>query len=355
MAIADFDTFATAQTQAIAPDVTLLRTAGYHYPGDGGGASYARVSQVPQHKAFIVNTIRPPSIWALVDKHVNLLQFGAVDGGSAGQDNSEALDNALLYCKANFARSLEVPGLFRIASPVRDIDFQIEIWGQGPNRSGFFRDYDEPHPNRGLLAVTHGPGGIGSGTIIRGLGFEALNKSSGGSAISVINGQGLSLGNVLIDDVQISTFKGSKAKWGGYGLVLDGSANAVNTDDSGVALRSCKLSRLNLFGDSSGTMLLKSVRYTSVIGGMYNAVPGIGNVVVDGTEACTSQYVTIVASVLDGLTLSHVDHFSLFGSISGTIDAQATASHCDIYGRVTVPFTANWTKSGVINAWKENV
>jgi hypothetical protein len=100
-------------------------------------------------------------------------------------------------------------------------------------------------------------------------------------------------------------------------------------------------------------MLLKSVRYTSVVGGLYNRVPGVGNIVVSGTEACTSQYITIVASVLNGLTLSHVEHFSLFGSIDGTSDADSTASHCDIYGRVTVPFMANWRRSDVINAWKE--
>src|SRR5262245_15396398 len=126
MAIADFETFGAAHTQPIAPDVNLLRTAGYHTVGDGGGASYKRVAQIPQHKAFIVNTIGTPSIWELANKHVNLLQFGAIDGGSSGSfDNSDALDTALLFCKLTVARSLEIPGLFRIRKPVRDIDFQI--------------------------------------------------------------------------------------------------------------------------------------------------------------------------------------------------------------------------------------
>src|SRR5262249_19389015 len=141
----DYDTLSEARFASIPSSTTYLRVAGYHAIGDGGGGLYVKTAAAPNHKSYFVNdNDRVGTFWVLTEKHVNLLQFGALDQGSAGTfDNSEPLDRALLYCQATGARSLEIPGLFRVFNPVRDIDFEIEIWGQGPNRSGFFRDYSE--------------------------------------------------------------------------------------------------------------------------------------------------------------------------------------------------------------------
>src|SRR5436190_20125764 len=88
---ASFANRAAAEAASVAPELTVLRTAGFHSTGDGGGAIYHRVRAEPSHAGRLRTA--DGAWWEIRGRAFSALRFGARGDGTT--DDSEAINGAL--------------------------------------------------------------------------------------------------------------------------------------------------------------------------------------------------------------------------------------------------------------------
>jgi hypothetical protein len=129
----DYDTKADLQANNVAPDINLVRIAGYTSVGDGGGASYKRVGSEPPHAGKVQSS--DGTWWELLETTVTPQMFGAVADGTT--DDTIAIQAAIDYAESlvvNFTRGATVllpPGGYFLSSTLTINSNQITIQGYG--------------------------------------------------------------------------------------------------------------------------------------------------------------------------------------------------------------------------------
>jgi hypothetical protein len=151
---------AAAEVATVRAEIAILRTAGFHSPGDGGGATYHRVRAQPSHAGRLRTA--DGAWWEIRGHDFSALQFGARGDGVA--NDSEALNGALA---CPLVRALHFP-----AGRYRAIGLRLfrECAITGEAAELF---WDEPGSSNYLLSIS-APGANLRGLRFTGLRYETL-------------------------------------------------------------------------------------------------------------------------------------------------------------------------------------
>lgn len=97
--------FADIGGVSVDPALNMIRTTGYHAPGDGGHAAYSRVASEPGHAGKAQSN--DGAWWELVESAANLRQFGAFGDGSS--DDTAALEDLIAFSKVKGGGTILIP------------------------------------------------------------------------------------------------------------------------------------------------------------------------------------------------------------------------------------------------------
>lgn len=110
--------------------VASIATSGYYSSGDGGAASYVRVSSEPSHGLKLQSS--DGAWWELAEKEPTLRMAGAK---FLSDDDTDAWNNILDYCYDKGVGNFKIgSGILRVTSP-NPIHKPITITGDGPRNS----------------------------------------------------------------------------------------------------------------------------------------------------------------------------------------------------------------------------
>lgn len=160
------DDVASAARSTPAEGVVRLVTRGYHWPGDGGGASYLHVGEQPQHKGRIRTA--DGRWWAFEGIEASVRQFGAK--GDGGPGDARAIQD-LFECRQ--VATIRFP-----AGRYRANDLQVRrpctLVGEGAE---IF--WDEPCDRGSSMLAVYSDGVTVSGLKFRGIRYETWETPVG--------------------------------------------------------------------------------------------------------------------------------------------------------------------------------
>lgn len=274
--------------------------------------------------------------------------FNVLDHGLVGDNatNNTAAFNALLVLVKNsnavgIKRIYFPKGVYRFNSKPSDIDFGVEIFGDGMAQTDLIRNYN----GSGVIGMFKLIGGS-NGTKIRSLAIRAASGTTAGSAIQVLSDAANAVSFLAFEDLYLSTL-GSDT-WTNT-IHFDGSAKTT----APTGCRDISLTNCHIFGANGFSAIFKSVVGLSVKGGGFYPAGGTnagsGGISIEGIAAVQSQYVNINVVTVDDIQLLECDDVRIASpSIGGNITNVNTVDRCHIEGYVSGTVQHNWVNGSVI-------
>jgi len=237
----------TLAPDTVPRDVVVIATDGFSRAGDGGGATYRRVTVAPTHCGWF----RSPdgSIWELDQDIVSIRAMGAVGDGRA--DDRAAVQAAIDYIEARGGGTVLIPaGRFRLVmTAAPDRTGPIAIWMRS---NVHLHGTDRKRSVLVLADDQRGPGTFGriiaspnlSDATLTNFTLEANRNGQSGEQ-NATNGAAIMLGSAgaHVERVQIDSLVVKDAN--GQGIQVVGHPNALGRD---IVIRGNRVERSSFIG-----------------------------------------------------------------------------------------------------------
>lgn len=215
------------------------------------------------------------------------------------------------------------------------ITYPLEITGDGFGCSSLVRRYAPRTQDEGLLTVQAGA------CQIRRVCVCAGGNTSGAAGIALIGSAQSSPDYSVIEDVYVSVEPGSSANWSDA-LVIDGTARTT----APIGVRDISIRNCHLFASTNSACRISGAVGVSIHGGgFYPAGGSIGRLLVAGSNAVYSHYITVDIGHIGGLSLENCRYVSvkaaiIAGDITGANSAENVLIMCRCTGTVQTEFSA---------------
>lgn len=286
--------------------------------------TYPQPSVADQGRSLSVSPSGPTAQWTR-RKSISVAEFGAQGNGSGGTDDAPAISAAINWCKNNGVKELELTGNHRLCSRLPTIDFPLMISGTGKTSSVLHRDYNEPHPQNGVLTFWAGSAGF----VARDFGVSANLGTTGGSAILVacpsVVSNSPDFG--LLDNLYLTT--SGNNTWGQYTLYIDG----INRPGTPIGIRDLCIRDCSVFGAPHGSVgIMGSVAMTWNGGGVFQAGGASGKIVISGTSSTNTHTINLNMSQIPGLDVSYTTNGVVNASIIGAVNKGTSVTSFRVNG-----------------------
>lgn len=274
----------------------------------------------------------------------NVLDYGLL--GDDSTDNTSAFNTLLTTVKNSNAvgvKRIYFPkGIYRFNSKPSDIDFGVEIFGDGMAQTDLIRNYN----GSGQIGMLQLVGGA-NGSSIRNLAVRAASGTTAGSAIRILSDASNAVSFCVLEDLYLSTL--GTDTWTNT-LVIDGSAKT----SAPVGARDISMRNCHVFGANGFSGVFDAVIGLSIAGGGFYPAGGTnaasGGISVEGDATVQSQYVHIDVAVVDDIQLLQcVDVAINSPVISGNITNASTAQRIVVTGRVSGTVQENWVDGAYVS------
>lgn len=274
----------------------------------------------------------------------NVLDYGLL--GDDSTDNTSAFNTLLATVKNSGAAGVKriyfPKGTYRFGSKPSDIDFGVEIFGDGPTLSELVRNYN----GSGQIGMLQLIGGA-NGSSIRNLAIRAASGTTAGSAIRILSDASNAVSFCVLEDLYLSTL--GTDTWSNT-LVIDGSAKT----SAPVGARDISLRNCHVFGADGFSAVFDAVIGLSIAGGGFYPAGGTnaasGGISVEGDTSVESQYVHIDVVTVDDIQLVECADVTINSPvIGGSITNVSTVARAVVTGRVSGTVQENWVDSAYVS------
>lgn len=272
--------------------------------------------------------------------------FGGFPGQGSGVDQTPILNIMQAAVENTGNRKCFIPaGTYYFNTKPNDIDFKINIRGEGQNNTLLVRSFSVSNIYDGLFSFKTGASSAVLGDMSVSSDADCRSGGAGtGCNVSIVADSTGSPSWVLLDNLYLTTMGSSGTENCKWTLYVDGSAN--QTGSPGV--RDLQLNHVSCFGNETGACYLNSVVACKGVLDCFVAGGASGELQIDGTGtgAQKSTAVQISGAQVPELALANVERTALtFGAIAGNISNTSDTDKVTIMGFCAGVVSDNWTDS----------
>lgn len=267
--------------------------------------------------------------------------FGAV--GDAATDNTKAFKSAITAAGLHGGTVYIPAGTYSINTPLTFSE-KVKLIGAGKGATRLLRNFSGATDAEGLLNFT-----TYSGSVVKDMQIYSASGTTGGCLISMVasatagSPDFMVFENLYLTYGAVDTYK--------YAVYVNGASRTDNIGVRDTAFVNCEV-----FGGANGSMYLDTVVSFRFTGAMFAAGSTSGKLVVDGSGANKSFYLSVDATSLDGLLLQNIDYANIkAGVIVNQITNAASARYVSVTAAAAGGYQEFWTDSHINDTSKMGI